>query len=124
MRNIIQFLDSHYAPYEKISDHEDFERAVCGYEWSSADTAYLTNKRELFPRYEKALTGECLPNLLKAKVVLRHSSLAEQAAQKGENLLAGARDVTSVVQALCKLDTDVGVRSTFPPVTKKDLLRW
>ena len=64
------------------------------------------------------MTGECLPNLLEAKVVLRHSSLAEQAAQKGENLLAGPRDVTSVVQALCRLDTDVAVTSTFRQATK------
>ena len=64
------------------------------------------------------MTGECLPNLLKAKVVLRHSSPTEQAAQKVEKLLAGARDVTSVVQALCRLDTDVAVTSTFRQATK------
>ena len=120
VRNITQFLDSHYAPYQKISDREDFERGVYGYEWSSAGTctAYLTEKRELFQRYEKALSGDCLPNLLKAKVVLRHSSTTEQAAQKVEKLLAGARDVTPVVQALCRLDTDVGVTSTFRQAKK------
>ena len=31
VRNIMQFIDD-YAPYPKISDHEDFERAAHGHE--------------------------------------------------------------------------------------------
>ena len=50
---------------------------------------------------------------LPTSVVLRLSSLTEQTAQKVENWPAGTRDVTSVVQALCRLDTDVDVTSTF-----------
>ena len=117
VRNIMQLFDDHCAPVQKISDHEDFERAVSGYERSSTETctAYVAKKRELCQRHEKAFKGDCLPNLLKAKVMLRHSSLA---AQKVENWQAGARDLTSVVQALCRLDTDVDVTSTFRQTTK------
>ena len=83
VRNIVQFFDDHHAPYQTIIDHEDFQCAVHAYERSSTETytACGTKKRELFQRYEKALNGDCLPNFVKAKVVLRHSSLTEQAAQ-------------------------------------------
>ena len=120
VRNILQFFDDHCAPYQKISDHEDFERAVNGYERSSTEThtAYVTKKRELFQRYEKALNGDRLPDLLKAEVVLRHSSLTERAAQNVEKQLAVAHDRTSMVQAPCRLGTDVYVTSTFRQPTK------
>ena len=77
---------------------------------SSAQSAD-TKKSELFQRYNKMLNGDRLPDLLKAKVVLRHSSLTEQAAQKVENWLAGTRDLTSAVRALCRLDTDEDVKN-------------
>ena len=59
--------------------------------------AYFTKKSELFQRCDKALNGDRPQDLLKAEVVLRHSSLAEQAAQKVKKWLAGTRDFTSVV---------------------------
>ena len=72
---------------------------VFQYARSSTETraAYFTKKSELFQRCEKALIGDRLPDLLKAEVVLRHSSLAEQAAQNVKKWLAGTRDFTSVV---------------------------
>ena len=80
VRNITKFFDDHCAPDQNITDHEDFNRAVYGYEGSSTETymAYFTKKRELFQRHEKALIGDRLPDLFKAKVVPR-SSLTEQA---------------------------------------------
>ena len=55
---------------------------------------------------------------MRANVLLRHSSLTEQAARKVDNWLTGARDQTSVVQALCRLDTHVDVTSTFRQATQ------
>ena len=103
-----------------ISDDEDFECAVNRNERSSTETytAFVTKKRELFQRYENAPSGDCLPNPLKAEVMLGHSSLTEEAAQKIKNWVAGARDLTSEVQVLCRPDTDVDETSAFRQLTK------
>ena len=47
LRNVFKFFDDHNEPYQRISDREDFEHAVHGYERSSTDTntAYLAKKR-------------------------------------------------------------------------------
>ena len=68
-RNVKQFPTSRRA---RISDHEDFERAVYGSERSSTEThaACVVKKRELFQRYEKALSGD-FRTCLKTKGVLR-----------------------------------------------------
>ena len=49
VRNMMQLFDDHHAPYQKIPDHEDFERADYRYERPSTETytAYVTKKREL-----------------------------------------------------------------------------
>ena len=39
----------------------------------------------MLPSFEKELNGDRLPYLLKAQIVLGHSSLTEQAAQEVEN---------------------------------------
>ena len=50
VRNIIHFLDDHYEPYQKISDYEDFERAVYGHERLSTETctANVIKNKEFF----------------------------------------------------------------------------
>ena len=81
VRNITKFFDDHCAPDQNITDHEDFNRAVYGYEGSSTEgrTSRTSQRRgKFFQRYDKALIGDRLPDLFKAKVVPR-SSLTEQA---------------------------------------------
>ena len=48
VRNGVRIFDDHHAQCQKISDHEDFERELYGYERSPTETykAYVAKKRE------------------------------------------------------------------------------
>ena len=81
LERTIAFFANHYEPSNVISGLDDFEAALYGTTRGARETLseYILNKLARIARYEESfeldLDSRMLPNIMKARVVLKHANL-------------------------------------------------
>ena len=119
---IIAHFDTLYRGFLDMADDKLFEQALySGVRLNPEEMITYTSRKIVeFTAYEKN-AGATLPTNTRGKILLRQARMSNSQASKVQIWLAGNRDEASVIQMLCRLDTDneVVVTMTNGPAGKK-----
>ena len=104
---IIAHFDTLYRGFLDIADDKLFEQALySGVRLNSEEMITYTSRKIVeLTAYEKN-AGATLPTNTRGKILLRQARISNSQASKVQIWLSGNRDEASVIQMLCRLDTD------------------